>query len=70
MTYSYSPSTKGFYCFDINGENIPSDAIKITDEQYQTLLYGIHQGQTIEPDANDNLILIGEIKIIPITPTA
>ena len=65
MTYFYSASKKGFFNAEINGENIPLDAVSITDEYYQELLYGNSNGQTIEPDANGNPILVGEIITIP-----
>jgi hypothetical protein len=65
MTYFYSASKKGFFHTDIHGENIPSDAVSITDEQHQALMYGNCNGQSIESDANGNPILVGEIVTLP-----
>jgi hypothetical protein len=65
MTYFYSGSKKGFFHPDIHGDNIPSDAVAITDEQYQALLHGNSNGQSIEPDANGNPILVGEVITLP-----
>lgn len=48
----YSPSTKGFYAAEINGENIPDDIIEITAEQHEALLEGQASGQCITCDEN------------------
>ena len=47
MEYFYSESTKGFYNHEINGGNIPSDAISITDEYHSFLLNGQSVGKVI-----------------------
>ena len=47
MEYFYSESTKGFYNHEINGGNIPSDAISITDEFHSFLLNGQSVGKVI-----------------------
>lgn len=47
MEYFYSESTKGFYNHEINGDNIPSDAISITDEYHSFLLTGQADGKVI-----------------------
>lgn len=44
--YQYSPSTKGFYLVGLSA-HIPTDAITITDEEYQQLLEGESQGMVI-----------------------
>lgn len=54
----YSKSTGGFYSRDIHGDNIPSDAVEITDEQYAALLEGQSQGKVISADEEGNPILI------------
>ena len=38
MGYHYAPSTKGFYHDDIHGDQVPGDAIPLTDADYQRLL--------------------------------
>lgn len=47
MEYFYSESTAGFYNHDINGDNIPSDAISMTDEYHSFLLTGQADGKVI-----------------------
>lgn len=46
----YSKSTGGFYTAEIHGENIPSDAIEITDEYHAELLEGQSAGKAITSD--------------------
>ena len=43
----YSKSTGGFYDHAIHGNNIPTDAVKISHEEYQYLLEGQALGKTI-----------------------
>jgi len=38
MTKLYSPSTRGFYEIEIHGNNIPSDAVQVTNEEYIDIL--------------------------------
>ncbi len=44
----YSKSTHGFYDQKINGNNIPQDAVEITDSEYLALLAGQSSGKRIE----------------------
>lgn len=46
----YSKTTKGFYCEEIHGTNIPSDCVQITKEQHTNLLNEQSQGKQIVPD--------------------
>ncbi len=34
----YSKSNNGFYSKDVNGSNIPDDAVEVSDDYYQHLL--------------------------------
>ena len=43
----YSKSTGGFYSLEINGENIPVDALAISDEDYASLMSGQSSGKAI-----------------------
>lgn len=43
----YSKTTKGFYCQEIHGENMPEDATEISDEEHNTLLEGQSSGLEI-----------------------
>lgn len=44
----YSPSTGGFFATEIHGNNIPQDAIEITDEYHQELLDLQSSGNVIQ----------------------
>lgn len=48
----YSASTGGFYSREIHGDNIPGDAVAITDEEHAALLAGQALGQIIVPAAD------------------
>jgi len=54
----YSKSTKGFYDPEINGSNIPKDAVKITKELRDSLLRAQLKGKLIESDKNGNPIAV------------
>lgn len=54
----YSQSKNAFYSNDINGDNMPSDVVKISIEQHQALISGQSQGKKIAGDAYGNPILI------------
>lgn len=43
----YAKSTGGFYCPEIHGDNIPSDAVEITDDDYAAILEGQSAGKRI-----------------------
>ncbi len=58
----YSASTGGFYDIAIHGNNIPADAVEITDEQYAALLEGQSQGKIISSDASGAPILADPAK--------
>ena len=47
----YSMSTCGFYDIKIHGENIPTDAVEITTEEYRNLLNGQSNGRPIKADS-------------------
>jgi hypothetical protein len=47
MEYFYSESKKSFYNHEINGDNIPSDAISMTEEYHSFLLNGQSAGKVI-----------------------
>lgn len=54
----YSPSTNGFYLPEIHGDNIPVDAVEITEQQYIAFFEGQSAGKHIVADASGNPILI------------
>ena len=53
----YSASSNGFYDTDINGGDIPSDAIDITEDEYKSILYGQAAGKVISADSAGKPIL-------------
>ena len=60
----YSKITKGFYCEEIHGTNIPSDCVQITKEQHENFLNEQSQGKQIVPDENGYPIAI----VPPVVP--
>ena len=48
----YSSSTGGFYDKTVHGNSIPPDAVKISQEQYETLFQGQSDGMVIVSDDN------------------
>lgn len=54
----YSKTTRGFYAIEIHGDNIPQDAVEITDSEYITLLEGQETGKEIQGDENGHPILV------------
>ena len=53
----YSPTAGGFYTREIHGDNIPDDAVEITETEHAALLEGQSQGKLIAADANGRPIL-------------
>ena len=47
----YSSSTRGFYLSEIHGDNIPADAVEITEAEHRALLDAQTAGNRIQPDA-------------------
>lgn len=54
----YSANTGGFYTPQINGENIPGDAVEITEDKYLKLLQAQSNGKIITSDDNGNPVAI------------
>lgn len=53
----YSKSTGGFYTREIHGDNIPADAVEITEAEHAALLEGQSQGKLIVADESGRPIL-------------
>lgn len=65
--YFFSAETGGFYSREIFGDNIPGDAVAITDEEHTALLAGQALGQIIVPAADGR----PELQAAPVAvPTA
>ena len=54
----YAKSTGGFYTPEINGENIPGDAVEITEGKYLELLQAQAGGKIITSDDKGNPVAI------------
>lgn len=54
----YSKQTNGFYTREIHGDNIPADAVEITQEQHAALLQGQSEGKQITADENGYPVLV------------
>jgi len=76
----YSPSTKGFYITEIHVDNIPSDCIEITQEEYaliyeaqcnntQIILKSDKNSILIEPSSNITWEEIRSIRKVLLTET-
>jgi hypothetical protein len=57
----YSKATGGFYAADIHGDNIPSDAIEITNEVHAALLDAQSQGKRIQSDLEGRPIAVDHV---------
>ena len=57
MMKLYSESTGGFYDAEINGDDIPQDAVEITRDAWMALLNGQAAGKIISPDGNGYPVL-------------
>ena len=53
----YSKHTGGFYNLAIHGDNIPADAVEITNEEHRELIEGQSQGKIISADKNGKPVL-------------
>jgi hypothetical protein len=58
MTKFYSRTTNGFYSSEINGNNMPSDAVEVTQQEYEALFTGQDEGKQIVPDSNGRPMLV------------
>lgn len=57
MQRYYSATTRGFYCDEINGDNIPDDAVEISEDNYQDLMDGQSRLMTITPGSDGHPVL-------------
>ena len=53
----YSKSTGGFYTREIHGDNIPADAVEITEAEHAALIEGQSSGKVIKADKKGRPIL-------------
>ena len=51
-TVFYSQTTGGFYIREVHGDNIPADAVEITEAEHAALIEGQSNGKRIVADAN------------------
>lgn len=64
MKIKYSSSAYGFYYKSIHGDNIPSDAVEITFEDYANLMQGQTSRKIISSDNSGYPILIDPEAVI------
>ncbi len=57
MNIFYSPSQRGFYSVEINGDNIPADVVEITVDEHAALIAGQAAGQRIVSGAGGKPML-------------
>lgn len=70
MKFLFSPSTNGFYCSEINGENIPIDSVEVSEEIHAELMEGQSIGKQIVPNENGFPILIEVLSQVETTEQA
>lgn len=70
MTMHYSASTGGFYITEVHGDQMPLDAVVITESAHAALLVGQSQGKRIVPDADGRPILVDPPPAPPPVPAA
>lgn len=61
----FSSQTGGFYATEIHGDNIPDDAVEISESQHAALVEGQAQGKIIVPDEKGRPILQDPPPYIP-----
>lgn len=64
----YSKTARGFYTPEIHGENMPSDAVEITDEQYEALFEGQANGKEIQGGEDGYPVLVDPEPAEPLPP--
>lgn len=57
----YSKLTGGFYDTEINGDDIPQDAVEIAGDTWIALLNGQAEGKIISPDENGYPVLTDQL---------
>ncbi|PKO49020.1 MAG: hypothetical protein CVU31_02555 [Betaproteobacteria bacterium HGW-Betaproteobacteria-4] len=61
----YSKSTGGFYSTGIHSQNIPADAVEITDQEHKDLLAGQSAGKRIVPGQSGHPVLADQLPPTP-----
>lgn len=61
MINYYSASAQGFFTSEVNGENIPSDCVEITEEYKAYLLSSESSAKKIAPDENGYPIIVDAV---------
>ncbi|MCX8566968.1 MAG: virus tail fiber assembly protein, lambda gpK [Glomeribacter sp. 1016415] len=65
MIFYYSKSEPGFYCVGIHGDNIPKDAVSITQEEHTALLNAQSKGKWIQSDENGYPVAVDPPPLTP-----
>lgn len=62
----YSKTTKGFYDQEIHGNNMPSDCVEVSQQDYDALFAAQASGKEIVPDANGRPVLANPpVQVLP-----
>jgi len=56
--FYYSKSTSGFYCDEVHGQNIPVDAVEISNTEYNDFYNALNSGKGIDFDVNGKLCVV------------
>lgn len=60
----YSASTRGLYVREINGDAIPTDAVELSDEQYEAILGAGAANKLVVPDTNGRPTLVDPLSML------
>lgn len=57
----FSKTTGGFYILEVHGQNIPNDAVEVSDETYADLMRHQAEGKQIIGDSEGNPVAVDQI---------
>jgi hypothetical protein len=66
----YSASTRGFYASEIQGDNMPPDAVHVTDDDYAALFAAQSTGKEIQPGPDGYPVAVDPPPSAPVIPTS
>ena len=64
MSYSYSPSTKGFYTSEIQYPTLPDDIIELSDEEYRNIYDTLSKGRKEIKVKDNKLTLVDSVIVL------
>lgn len=66
----YSAQTGGFYAEEIHGEQIPTDAVDVSSDEYAALMDGQRLGKRIAANSDGRPELLDQVSILSENPRA